>query len=300
MVDALARMQPRADVKPVLKWAGGKRQLLEPILSFVERSFQGRIEKYFEPFAGGAAVFFALVARKKFEQAKLSDMNADLIRVYIELRDNADAVIAELEKLAALELSKETYYLVREKVRAKRPGKDAARAARLIYLNRTGYNGLYRVNSSGEFNVPYGSYKNPRILDRPRLLSAAEALQGVELTVEDFESSCKKAKRGDFVYFDPPYVPMSKTASFAAYHSVAFTSAEHARLAETFARLTKRGVKTLLSNSDTPETRGLYREFDTHTVHATRAINSNATRRGTVPELLVHSEPHKKPKARTR
>ena len=287
-------------VKPVLKWAGGKRQLLEPILAFVERSFSGRIEKYYEPFAGGAAVFFALVARNKFERARLSDMNADLIRVYVELRDNADAVITELEKLAALELSKENYYLVREKVRAKRPGKDAARAARLIYLNRTGYNGLYRVNSSGEFNVPYGSYKNPRILDRPRLLSAAQALQGVELAVEDFESSCKKAKRGDFVYFDPPYVPVSKTASFAAYHSVAFTSAEHARLAETFARLTKAGVKTLLSNSDTPETRALYRQFDTHTVQATRAINSNASRRGSVPELLVHSEPRKKPNARSR
>ena len=295
-------MQPRADVKPVLKWAGGKRQLLDPILSFVERSFPERIEKYYEPFAGGAAVFFALAGRQKFNHAKLTDMNADLIRVYTELRDNANAVIAELEKLASLERSKETYYLVREKVRAKRPGKDAARAARLIYLNRTGYNGLYRVNSSGEFNVPYGSYKNPRILDQPRLLSAAEALQGVELAVEDFESSCKKAKRGDFVYFDPPYVPVSKTASFAAYHSVAFTSAEHARLAETFARLIKRGVKTLLSNSDTPETRELYREFETHTVivQATRAINSNATRRGSVPELLVHSESHKKPKARTR
>ena len=294
MVDARARMQPRADVKPVLKWAGGKRQLLEPILAFVERSFQGRIAKYYEPFAGGAAVFFALVARGKFERARLSDMNADLIRVYTALRDDAESVISELEKLAALELSKETYYLVREKVRANRPGKDAARAARLIYLNRTGYNGLYRVNSSGEFNVPYGSYKNPRIVDRPRLLSAAEALQGVELAVEDFESSCKKAKRGDFVYFDPPYVPVSKTASFAAYHSVAFTSAEHARLARTFARLTKAGVKTLLSNSDTPETRALYRKFDTHTVQATRAINSNGSRRGSVPELLVHSEPHKR------
>jgi len=288
-------MQPRADVKPVLKWAGGKRQLLEPILAFIERSFPGRIEKYYEPFAGGAAVFFALVARKKFEHARLSDMNADLIRVYTALRDDAESVIAELEKLAARELSKETYY----DVRSKQPRKDAARAARLIYLNRTGYNGLYRVNSSGEFNVPYGSYKNPRILDRPRLLAAAQALQGVELAVEDFESSCAGAKRGDFVYFDPPYVPVSKTASFAAYHSVAFAAAEHARLAETFARLSKRGVKALLSNSDTPETRALYRAFDTRTVLATRAINSKANRRGSVPELLVQSGPNKKAKART-
>jgi DNA adenine methylase len=290
-------MQPRADVKPVLKWAGGKRQLLHPILAFVERSFSDCIETYYEPFAGGAAVFFALAGRSKFERAKLSDMNADLIRVYVELRDNADAVIAELEKLAALELSKETYYQVREKLRAKRPGKDSLRAARLIYLNRTGYNGLYRVNSSGEFNVPYGSYKNPRILDRARLLAAATALQGVELTVQDFESSCKKAKRGDFVYFDPPYVPVSKTASFAAYHSVAFTSNEHARLAQVFASLTKRGVTTLLSNSYTPQTRELYRAFVTEKVQATRAINSNASRRGSVPELLVYGEPNEKPRA---
>ncbi|HET7539236.1 MAG TPA: DNA adenine methylase [Polyangiaceae bacterium] len=297
MVDARVRMQSRADVKPVLKWAGGKRQLLEHILPVVERCFPKRIEKYYEPFVGGAAVFFALFARDKFERARLSDMNADLIGVYRALRDDAESVIAELSKLESQGFSRETYY----KVRDKRPTKAAARAARLIYLNRTGYNGLYRVNSSGEFNVPYGSYKNPRILDQPRLLAAARALQGVEIEVEDFEASCAKAKPGDFVYFDPPYVPVSKTASFAAYHSVAFTLAEHARLAQTFARLSKRGVQALLSNSDTPETQELYRAFQPRTVQATRAINSNASRRGSVPELLVHSEPSKKkPKARSR
>ncbi len=289
-------MHHRADVKPVLKWAGGKRQLLEPILAFVERAFPNRIEKYYEPFAGGAAVFFALVARGKFERARLSDMNADLIRVYTALRDDADSVILELEKLLELGHSEEVYY----KVRARRPVKASARAARLIYLNRTGYNGLYRVNRSGEFNVPFGRYKTPRILDQSRLLTAAEALQGVELAVEDFEASCKPAKRGDFVYFDPPYVPLSKTASFAAYHSSAFDLAEHARLAKTFAKLTKRGVSTLLSNSDTPETRELFREFDWTTVQATRAINSNGKRRGAVSELLVRSAIDKKPKARTR
>ena len=273
-------------VKPVLKWAGGKRQLLEPILSFVDRAFPGQIEKYYEPFAGGAAVFFALVASKKFERARLSDMNADLIRVYQALRDDADSVIKELYKLLELGHSEEVYY----KVRARRPTKQAARAARLIYLNRTGYNGLYRVNRSGEFNVPFGRYKKPRIIDEPRLLAAATALQGVELEVEDFEQSCKPDKRGDFVYFDPPYMPVSKTANFAAYHSKAFTLAEHERLAKTFARLNKRGVSTLLSNSDTPETRELYTPFQTTTVQATRAINSNGTGRGKVSELLVHNE----------
>jgi DNA adenine methylase len=215
----------------------------------------------------------------------LSDKNEDLIRVYRELRDDAEELIRELEKLCALGEGEDVYY----KVRAKKPLKDAARAARLIYLNRTGYNGLYRVNRSGGFNVPYGRYKNPRILDESRLLAAAEALQQVELHVEDFQQSCKHAKRGDFVYFDPPYMPVSKTASFAEYHSEAFALAEHERLAKTFARLTEKGVPVLLSNSDTPETRALYASFEVQTVLAKRAINSDATRRGVVSELMVRS-----------
>ena len=278
-------MKVRADVKPVLKWAGGKRQLLEPILSFIDMAFPERIGTYYEPFAGGAAVFFALVAQRKFERARLSDKNEDLIRVYSELRDDADAVVRELEKLCELGLGEDVYY----KVRSLRPKKASARAARLIYLNRTGYNGLYRVNRSGDFNVPYGRYKKPRILDLSRLMAAAEALQGVQLAVEDFQASCAKAKRGDFVYFDPPYMPVSKTASFAEYHSEAFALAEHERLAKTFARLTKKGVSVLLSNSDTPETRRLYSDFETRTVLAKRAINSDAKRRGAVSELLVQS-----------
>jgi DNA adenine methylase len=278
-------MKLRADVKPVLKWAGGKRQLLEPILSFVEQEFPEKIRTFYEPFVGGAAVFFELARRNKFERARLSDMNADLIRVYSELRDNAQDVIRELEKLCALGHGEDVYYKVREK----KPTKDAARAARLIYLNRTGYNGLYRVNRSGGFNVPYGRYKNPRILDESRLLAAAEALQNVELLVKDFQHSCKAASPGDFVYFDPPYMPVSKTASFAEYHSEAFALAEHERLAKTFSRLAKKGVSVLLSNSDTPETRALYAGFETKTVFAKRAINSDATRRGAVSELLVRS-----------
>ncbi|HEY4156727.1 MAG TPA: Dam family site-specific DNA-(adenine-N6)-methyltransferase, partial [Polyangiaceae bacterium] len=178
-------MNARADVKPVLKWAGGKRQLLEPIFSFIDEAFPQRIGKYYEPFAGGAAVFFELAAQNKFERARLSDKNEDLIRVYSELRDNAEGVIRELAKLCEPGHGEEHYYTVRDM----RPKKAAARAARLIYLNRTGYNGLYRVNRSGGFNVPYGRYKNPRILDQPRLLAAAEALQGVELAVEDFQVS---------------------------------------------------------------------------------------------------------------
>ena len=280
-------MLPRADVKPVLKWAGGKRQLLEPILAFVDRAFPEQIETYYEPFTGGGAVFFALAARGKFKRARLSDKNEDLIRVYTALRDDAHSVIHELEKLCQAKPTEKQYY----EIRASRPTKASARAARMLYLNRTGYNGLYRVNRSGEFNVPYGRYKKPNILDPARLLATAGALQDVELAVEDFADCCKKAKRGDFVYFDPPYVPVSKTSNFAAYHSVAFTLAEHERLAKTFAQLTKRGVATLLSNSDTPDTRELYAAFDTRTVQAKRAINSNGARRGVVSEILVHGQP---------
>ncbi|MEP7052367.1 MAG: DNA adenine methylase [Pseudomonadota bacterium] len=289
-------MLPRADVKPVLKWAGGKRQLLEPILAFVDRAFPDQIETYYEPFAGGGAVFFALAARGKFKRARLSDKNEDLIRVYTALRDDAHSVIHELEKLCQAKPSEEVYY----KIRASRPTKASARAARMLYLNRTGYNGLYRVNRSGDFNVPYGRYKKPNILDPARLLATAGALQDVELAVEDFEQCCKRAKRGDFVYFDPPYVPVSKTSSFSAYHSVAFTLAEHERLAKTFARLTKRGVATLLSNSDTPDTRELYAAFDTRTVLAKRAINSNGARRGAVSEILVHGQPPARATRRTK
>lgn len=276
-------MRSRADAKPVLKWAGGKRQLLEPILAFVDQAFPERIGTYYEPFAGGAAVFFALASQGKFERAKLTDKNEDLIGVYRELKNDAEAVIRELKKLCELGEGEDVYYAVRKKD----PKKPAARAARLLYLNRTGYNGLYRVNRSGGFNVPYGRYKNPRILDETRLLAAAAALQGVEIAVEDFGAACAKAKPGDFVYFDPPYVPVSKTASFAEYHAEAFTLAEHERLAKTFAKLDKKGVAVLLSNSDTPQTRELYREFETDFVFAKRAINSNAARRGAVSELLV-------------
>lgn len=288
-------MLPPADFKPVLKWAGGKRQLLQPILEFVERAFPDRIEKYYEPFVGGAAVFFELATQAKFERARLSDMNADLIQVYSELRDDVEGVIRELKKLEERGHDEATYY----DVRASRPRKHSERAARLIYLNKNGYNGLYRVNRSGQFNVPYGRYKKPPIVDKVRLLAAAGALQKVELAVEDFEQSVKKAKRGDFVYFDPPYLPVSKTANFSAYHSTAFTLAEHERLSKTFARLSKKGVATLLSNSDTPDTRALFTAFDTRTVNATRSINSNASRRGAVTEILVHGVAAPRP-AKTR
>jgi len=268
----------RSDLKPILKWAGGKRQLLPQILAHLP----ARIGTYFEPFVGGGAVFFALAAEKRFERAVLSDQNPDLIEVYRAVQTDVDSVIERLKQHQANH-SEEEYYRVREA----RPRGRAARAARILYLNRTGFNGLYRVNRSGEFNVPFGRYKNPKIVDEARLRAASRALAEVELSVADFESACVAASARDAVYLDPPYLPVSASANFAHYHSAPFGIAEHSRLARTFAALAKRGVAVVLSNSDTADTRRLFDAHKIETVLARRAINSNSALRGSVPEILV-------------
>lgn len=261
---------------PLLKWAGGKRQLVDVIL----KHLPAQIDTYFEPFIGGGAVFFALAATKRFRRARLSDQNRELIETYRQVRDDVEGVIAELSRMPH---SEEDYY----RIRATTPRKPARQAARMIYLNRTGFNGLYRVNRSGRFNVPFGRYKNPKICDVARLHAVAAALQGVELSVTDFEHAAGAAQPGDAVYFDPPYVPVSTTARFAEYQSEPFGPAEHERLAQLYAELCARGVATVLSNSDVPYTRSLYSELDVGTVAARRAINSLASARGPVSELLV-------------
>jgi len=272
-------MASREDAGPVLKWAGGKRQLLDEIL----RRLPQKMATYYEPFVGGAAVFFALAEQKRFERAVLADRNKALVEVYQALKKDVDAVIRALRKPPDAENSEQAYY----RIRAEKPRTLAARAARIIYLNKTGYNGLYRVNSRGEFNVPFGRYAKPNICDEPRLRAAARALQNVELMVADFAEVCALAGKGDVVYLDPPYLPVSRTASFASYHSEPFGLEEHQRLAQVFGSLAKRGVWTLLSNSDTKETREIFAEFKVEAVSAARPINSNAARRGKISEILV-------------
>jgi DNA adenine methylase len=266
--------------RPFLKWAGGKKQLLEPILAKLPKA----IATYHEPFVGGGAVFFELAKEGRFERAVLSDSNEDLIECYRAIQCHVDELI---EALKAYRHSEEDYY----RVRASRPARRAERAARIIYLNKTGFNGLYRVNRSGEFNVPFGRYKNPTICDEPNLRAVSEALANVELQVSDFERAAASAKPGDAVYFDPPYLPISKTSYFTAYDRGSFGISEHERLAQVFADMTRRGVPAVLSNSDTPETRELYRDFDLATVLATRAINSKVDGRGAISEILVTNEP---------
>jgi len=266
-------------LRPILKWAGGKRSLVPRILA----ELPDQIDTYYEPFVGGAAVFLALAEEQRFRRAVITDRNAHLIELYEVVRDDVEALLSVLNE-RQLETSEADYY----RIRAQHKLRSAVeRAARLIYLNKTGYNGLYRVNSSGGFNVPYGRYKRPKIYDPTRLRVVSTALQGVVIEAADFERSCKRARPGDAVYLDPPYLPVSKTSSFSAYHSEAFGLPEHQRLAKVFASLAKKGIAAVLSNSDTPETRELYRPFKPSGVQVRRPINSVASGRGAVSELLI-------------
>jgi DNA adenine methylase len=262
--------------RPFLKWAGGKRQLLPALLERVPAHYDGT---YFEPFLGGGALFFALRPRR----AVLADVNERLIRTYEGVRNDVESVIALLEKYPH---DPKFFYEQREVDIDARS--DAEVAAWFIYLNKTGYNGLYRVNRRNRFNVPFGRYVNPAICDKSTLRACAAALRGVELLVEDFEAVTERAKPGDFVYFDPPYVPLSATSSFTSYTSGGFGLPEQTRLRDVAKQLKQRRVHVLLSNSSAPFIRELYGEgFEIEEVSATRFVNSRASARGAIPELLI-------------
>jgi DNA adenine methylase len=270
-------------MKPIVKWAGGKGKLLGELLARVP----DEVRVYREPFAGGAALFFALAAeakagRRRLDRAVLADENVDLVACYRAVRDDVDGVI---EALGGYRYDRELFYATRERDTASMS--DVERAARLVFLNRTCFNGLWRVNSSGRFNVPFGRYKNPRILDEAGLRAAHDALAAAELVHGDFTLATKDAAPGDFVYFDPPYVPVSRTASFTAYARRGFGSADQERLRVELSRLKGLGVRALLSNADTPETRALYADHAAWVVAVPRAINSDASKRGAAAELLV-------------
>jgi len=266
---------------PFLKWAGGKRQLLAHIAPLLPE----RIDTYFEPFLGGAAVFFRLAAEGRFRRAVLADANPELVNCYQAIRDDVDGVI---DALGEFRNNSAQYYRVRRRDPAKLS--SVARAARLIYLNRCGYNGLYRVNSSGQFNVPFGRYQRPVICDVERLRSASAVLKKAKIVCGDFEKSLRNVGPDDFVYLDPPYVPLSSTSSFTAYAKGRFGAAEQERLADVLRRLGARRVPALLSNSDCQATRDLYRGFDRiDSVPVRRAINSVGHGRGPVDEILVRS-----------
>jgi len=272
--------------RPFLKWAGGKHQLLPQLLNIFPR----QCGTYYEPFVGGGSVFFEVASRKRinFGRAVLNDANQELIDCYQAVRSFPRDLILQLKRW---EVNKETFH----RVRSMQPEdlSPARRAARMIYLNKVCFNGLYRVNKQGQFNSPFGRWpRPPRPLDAPNLLSCSAVLNRyAALYNQDFAQAVLDAQEDDLVYFDPPYVPLNPTSNFTSYTKDGFYQQDQERLALLFRQLVARGVKVILSNSDTPLVRELYHGFEMHEVLVRRSINSKGTQRGGVPELIVVGRP---------
>lgn len=267
-------------LKPILKWVGGKRQLLDDILPLIPQC-----STYVEPFVGGGAVLLSLQPKK----AVINDYNAELINVYVCVRDHLEELLEMLERHKELNSAGHFY-----KVRAldREPGFEdlppVERAARIIYLNKTCYNGLYRVNSAGQFNSPYGKYKNPAIVNEPVVRAMSTYLNGgVKILCGDYGQALKGLREGAFVYLDPPYMPISSSSSFTGYTEGGFGYDEQVRLKEECDKLASKGIHFMQSNSDCPEIRALYSDYEILTVKAKRAINSRGNRRGEINEVLI-------------
>jgi DNA adenine methylase len=282
--DPLATLINRRNARPFLKWVGGKQQLLtqfEPL--FPPKQFR----RYFEPFVGGGAVFFHLSSTRRIpSEVFLFDNNPELVNAYVATRDKVDKLIDALKRHQRLH-SKMYYYKVRNLDRENGDFSDIERAARTVYLNRTCFNGLYRVNGKGQFNVPMGSYASPQILLESVIRAASAALQGVNIEVKDFRNMPNLSQRGDFFYFDPPYDPLTQTASFTSYTSDNFDEDDQRELAKVFTALSAKGAYAMLSNSKTPLILDLYKNFRIETVRARRAVNSNGAGRGCIEEVVV-------------
>lgn len=270
-------------VAPVVKWVGGKRQLLNEITPLIPKRFTS----YCEPFLGGGAVLFSVQPSR----AIVNDLNEDLIAVYEVIRDDVEALVADLKKH---ENTPEYFYKIRDMDRNKELYQSLTkveRASRLIYLNKTCFNGLFRVNSLGEFNSPFGHYKNPNIVNEPVLKAVNKYLMSSNITFysEDFAVTLDKIGKGGFVYLDPPYDPVSDTASFTGYNKGGFDRTEQIRLKQCCDDLTRRGVKFVLSNSATDFIKDLYKDYNISVVQAKRAVNSDASKRGLVEEVLIRN-----------
>ncbi|MEK0382195.1 MAG: DNA adenine methylase [Nitrosopumilus sp.] len=271
--------------KPFVKWAGGKRQLIPEI----EKHLPEKFSSYYEPFLGGGALLFHLLSKNKNLKGYVSDLNSDLILAYVTIRDNLDGLLKSLQKHSDnyFSDSKSYYYLIRET----NPKNQIEKVSRLLFLNRTCFNGLYRVNSKGKFNVPLGRYSNPNIVQEENLHSVNEFLNQNKIIIkcQDFSPTVEKVKKGDFVYFDPPYQPVSKTANFTSYTNSNFGLNDLKRLAKVSNQLTKKGVNVLLSNSSSKQVRELFssKDWKIFEIEANRAINSDSNKRTGHYELLI-------------
>lgn len=262
---------------PFLKWAGGKGQLLQQMQEFWPPDW----DTYLEPFLGGGAVFLRLAP----ERAIIGDLNDELMNCYRVVQTDVDLLMEALDEHQPHKTNKQYFYEVRKPNPAKLNPVD--RAARTIFLNKTCYNGLYRVNSKGEFNVPFGRYKNPQLYDEQTLRQCAKVLRTALLATADYRDLLTYARSGDFVYLDPPYQVVSETANFTGYTKDQFAEEDQVQLAEVYTGLDERNCKVMLSNSDTPLVRKLYNEYRIEELKAKRAISSKASTRGEITELLI-------------
>ena len=294
--------ETKTELKPFLKWVGGKGQLINEIEKFLPANGEKFLTKYAEPMVGGGALLFSILSKYDFEELYISDINAELINAYIVVRDNIDLLVEKLTEMQAIFLPmnengrKYFYYNARDKFNALQLSQETAveKAALFIFLNKTCFNGLYRVNKKGQFNVPMGAYKNPTICDENNLRNISNALQNVEIVCGDYTLSESFIDNNTFVYIDPPYRPISETSAFTSYNSDSFDDNEQIRLSQYIERIDKVGAKVVLSNSDPKNVNpddmffdDLYKSFKIHRVEATRAINSKAEKRGKISELLI-------------
>ena len=270
--------------KPFVKWVGGKRQLI-PTLS---KNFPKNYGTYFEPFLGGGAVLFHLLSEKHSKKYSVSDLNSDLVLAYVTIRDKVDELISSLKKHSKNYFSDQNSYYY--KIRENKPKSQIEKTSRLIFLNRTCFNGLYRVNSKGKFNVPLGRYSNPNIVNEENLRAISRVLQSKKISIKcrDFSSILEDVKKGDFVYFDPPYQPVSKTANFTSYTSRDFSLEDLERLAELCHSLDSKGCNVVLSNSNTDEVKSMFdNSWKIKEIEANRAINSDSKKRTGHSELVI-------------
>lgn len=271
--------------KPFVKWAGGKRQLIPIINQNLPESFG----TYYEPFLGGGALLFHILTDKNGQKCSISDLNSDLVLAYTTIRDRVDSLIASLKNHEKnYQKDSESYYY---SIRENNPRSEIEKTSRLIFLNRTCFNGLYRVNSKGKFNVPLGKYSNPNIVNEENLRAVSSILQSSRISIKcrDFEAVLRDAKKGDLIYFDPPYQPVSATANFTSYTNKDFTYDDLTRLAELCLKLDSRGCNVLLSNSDSKEVADIFSKnpWKITRIEANRSINSNSKKRTGHFELLI-------------
>lgn len=271
--------------KPFVKWAGGKRQLI-PILN---QNLPESFGTYYEPFLGGGALLFHILTDKNGQKCSISDLNSDLVLAYTTIRDRIDALITSLKNHEKnYQKDSESYYY---SIRESNPRSEIEKTSRLIFLNRTCFNGLYRVNSKGKFNVPLGKYSNPNIVNEENIRAVSHILQSSRTAIKcrDFEAVLRDAKKGDLIYFDPPYQPVSATSNFTSYTTKDFTYDDLTRLAELCLKLDSRGCNVLLSNSDSQEVADIFAKnpWKITKIAANRSINSNSKKRTGHFELLI-------------